>query len=156
MGLFDKLRRARMGDPVEDTAHVVAATRYHGEGIYQDCAVEVVVQADGVEPTAVSKTLIAHRKRWPTPGMTLPITLDRADPTRFTVDWDRVPDRYETAKEASEQLAAMLRGEPGAPAAEPPADDTISRLERLQRLREQGVLTDAEFAEQKHRILGDG
>lgn len=35
------------------------------------------------------------------------------------------------------------------------ADDTLSRLERLQRLREQGVLTEAEFAEQKRRILGD-
>lgn len=36
------------------------------------------------------------------------------------------------------------------------ADDTLSRLERLQRLREQGALTEAEFAEQKRRILGDG
>ncbi|MDW5595822.1 SHOCT domain-containing protein [Conexibacter stalactiti] len=42
------------------------------------------------------------------------------------------------------------------PAAADDAEETLSRLERLQRLREQGVLTEAEFAEQKRRILGDG
>jgi hypothetical protein len=32
--------------------------------------------------------------------------------------------------------------------------DTVSQLERLQRLREQGALTDNEFEEQKRRIIG--
>jgi hypothetical protein len=35
-----------------------------------------------------------------------------------------------------------------------PDTDQISQLERLQRLREAGALTDAEFAEQKRRVLG--
>jgi len=39
----------------------------------------------------------------------------------------------------------------GQPAAAP---DPISQLERLQRLRESGTLTEAEFEEQKRRILG--
>lgn len=43
-----------------------------------------------------------------------------------------------------------------APAGDGDAEQTLSRLERLQRLREQGVLSEAEFAEQKRRILGDG
>lgn len=34
-------------------------------------------------------------------------------------------------------------------------DETLSRLERLAALRAQGVLTEAEFAEQKARILGE-
>jgi Short C-terminal domain len=34
-------------------------------------------------------------------------------------------------------------------------DDTISRLERLGRLRDAGVLDDDEFTRQKGRILGD-
>jgi putative oligomerization/nucleic acid binding protein len=33
-------------------------------------------------------------------------------------------------------------------------DDTIDRLERLARLREQGLLNDAEFAAEKKKILG--
>lgn len=33
------------------------------------------------------------------------------------------------------------------------ADDQLERLERLQRLHEAGALTDAEFQEQKRRIL---
>jgi hypothetical protein len=37
-----------------------------------------------------------------------------------------------------------------------PEPDPISELERLQRLRESGALTEAEFAEQKRRILGTG
>ncbi|MDN5932789.1 MAG: SHOCT domain-containing protein [Pseudonocardia sp.] len=33
-------------------------------------------------------------------------------------------------------------------------DDQLGQLERLGKLREQGVLSDSEFAEQKQRILG--
>lgn len=46
-----------------------------------------------------------------------------------------------------------------APTAQPSGDpelDTIAQLERLQRLRESGALTDAEFDAQKRRILGGG
>jgi hypothetical protein len=42
-----------------------------------------------------------------------------------------------------------------APAAAPAGstDDALAQLERLGRLREQGVLSEEEFAEQKRRIL---
>jgi len=43
-----------------------------------------------------------------------------------------------------------------APAAAPPqddADDMIAQLEKLGQLRDKGILTDAEFAEQKARLL---
>ncbi|MFJ2417795.1 SHOCT domain-containing protein [Streptomyces brevispora] len=40
-------------------------------------------------------------------------------------------------------------------AAEPPPDDPISQLERLAALKKQGILTDAEFAAQKNRILAE-
>lgn len=35
----------------------------------------------------------------------------------------------------------------------PPADDMLDQLERLGNLKERGVLSEAEFAEQKQRIL---
>ena len=39
-------------------------------------------------------------------------------------------------------------------ASAPPAADPLEQLEKLGRLREQGVLTDEEFAAQKAKILG--
>ena len=36
----------------------------------------------------------------------------------------------------------------------PAADDMLTQLERLGDLKERGVLSEAEFAEQKQRILG--
>jgi hypothetical protein len=36
----------------------------------------------------------------------------------------------------------------------PAEDDTITKLKELAQLKEQGILTDEEFAAQKARILG--
>lgn len=46
--------------------------------------------------------------------------------------------------------------EPSAYEADPPpqGEDTITQLERLGALRDQGILTDAEFAAEKAKILG--
>ena len=43
---------------------------------------------------------------------------------------------------------------PPAPAAASPAPDPIAQLKELATLKEQGILTDEEFAAQKARILG--
>ncbi|MGW6848620.1 SHOCT domain-containing protein [Streptomyces virginiae] len=46
---------------------------------------------------------------------------------------------------------------PPPPAAAPPADDMTTKIEQLKQLstlKEQGVLTETEFAEQKRRLLG--
>ncbi|NED85804.1 SHOCT domain-containing protein [Streptomyces sp. SID11233] len=45
---------------------------------------------------------------------------------------------------------------PGPPVGQQPApDDLINQLERLGELKKQGVLTDAEFAAQKNRLLAE-
>ncbi len=54
---------------------------------------------------------------------------------------------YEEQQARAQALAAAQ------PAQAPAADDVVSRLERLAALRQQGVLTDEEFAAQKARIL---
>jgi hypothetical protein len=36
----------------------------------------------------------------------------------------------------------------------PPQDDTVAELEQLARLRDQGILTEDEFAAKKRQILG--
>ncbi|WP_330242126.1 SHOCT domain-containing protein [Streptomyces sp. NBC_00525] len=42
---------------------------------------------------------------------------------------------------------------PAAPPAAAPGDDLIGQLERLAALKQQGILTDAEFEAQKARLL---
>ncbi len=66
------------------------------------------------------------------------------------------PDpRFATSPGASVTAAPVRTYVPPAPAPVPrPQTDTVGQLERLQRLRESGALTDAEFEAQKRRLLG--
>jgi proline racemase len=66
--------------------------------------------------------------------------------------------RRQAGRWAEQDAAAAAQAAP-APAAPPPApagtdmDAKIAQLQQLGQLRDQGVLTDAEFAAQKQRIL---
>ncbi|MFI5428570.1 SHOCT domain-containing protein [Aeromicrobium sp. UC242_57] len=59
------------------------------------------------------------------------------------------------SSEATEAARYEQQQAPPAAQAAPPApgDDLIDQLERLGTLKEQGILTDAEFAAQKARLL---
>ncbi len=67
------------------------------------------------------------------------------------------PDpRFAASPGASVTAAPVRTYVPPSPAPAPvpqPQTDTVSQLERLQRLRESGALTDAEFETQKRRLL---
>ena len=52
------------------------------------------------------------------------------------------------------QEPAPPPAQPAAPPPPPPAPDRITQLKQLGELKAQGVLTDAEFASEKARILG--
>ncbi len=56
--------------------------------------------------------------------------------------------------QAAQQAAAPAPAPAPAPAAAPAAEDPIAQIERLGQLKEQGLLTDEEFAAQKAKILG--
>ena len=55
---------------------------------------------------------------------------------------------------AAEQAVANAQAAAPPPAAAPAGDDTIAQLERLASLKQQGILTDAEFEAQKAKLLG--
>jgi hypothetical protein len=97
--------------------------------------VRLRVEPPGEEPFEVERKVLVSRVRIPRAGERVEVVYDPDDPERFTF---RVGDLADDA----------------AAAAATPADATIEALERLARLREQGVLTDQEFAEQKRRVLG--
>ena len=54
---------------------------------------------------------------------------------------------------AAQAVAAQQAAAPAAAPA-PAGDDTITKLQELAALKEQGILTEEEFAAQKARILG--
>lgn len=57
-------------------------------------------------------------------------------------------------QEAPAPAPAPAPAAPAPAAAAPTMDDKISQLQRLGQLRDQGVLTEEEFAAQKQSILG--
>jgi hypothetical protein len=69
MGLLGSLLGGMsMKDPVEGTAQIVSCTGYHGEGVMQNCRMQLVVEAEGIEPTAVEHNELVHNRKWPHPG----------------------------------------------------------------------------------------
>ncbi|GHH66801.1 SHOCT domain-containing protein [Promicromonospora soli] len=57
------------------------------------------------------------------------------------------------AQDPYQQAYAEPAPQPVAAPAPPAADDVFAQLERLGRLRDDGVLTDAEFSAQKAKLL---
>lgn len=184
----------------------------------------LVVQAEGIPAYSTRLSTWCRVDRWPNPGETLPVTVDREDPHRLRVEWDEVVPHAERARAQEDRMAEIMGGfgsfgtrapGPGGPAPEvqtfggpgmsgvvvnvsggslddpgvaealemaeamtgmdldgdgrigaqaapaapapedTPAEDRIARLERLARLREQGALTEEEFAAEKARVLGE-
>lgn len=196
LGLFTRIK-----DPVYGTAQVVSGTRPPESATSGNVRLQLVVQAEGIPPYSTEVHCLAPTKKWPFPGETLPVVVSQADPHKLKIVWDDVVPHADRGRAQAEQLAAAMRGEPGAGAVDPalagvppeaqavveqlremfpgaqvqvgdasalggvparpatpdddPEDEMLGRLERLAALHERGVLTDAEFAEQKRRILED-
>jgi hypothetical protein len=108
--LGDMFGGPRMKDPVRGTAQVVSCSTHPGDGIVQSCCMQLVVQADDVPAKAIEHTDDVDRQRWPSPGMTLPVTVDRADPQRLKVEWDETQSSSDRAQAAAENLSS-IRGE---------------------------------------------
>lgn len=75
------------------------------------------------------------------PVVTLPVKVDPGDPALIAIDWDNV-------------ATPPQRGHVRPVGESRPGGDALTELERLGRLRDSGVLTDAEFSAQKAKILG--
>jgi hypothetical protein len=115
MGLLgDSFKAMRMKDPVDGTAQVVGSTQAPDNATSSNVNLNVVVQAEGVPATSVEFSCIAPTKKWPFPGETLPVTVDRADPTRIKVRWEDVPDSGDVAKQQADALAAAMNQGGGA------------------------------------------
>jgi hypothetical protein len=85
------------------------------------------------------------------------VLYDPKDHGRVAFDFDAMAAEDGSAARAArlkEVVDAAQAGEPLTSASGPATDDTIDTLQKLGDLRDRGVLTDAEFAAQKAKLLG--
>jgi hypothetical protein len=96
VALFGK----KMKEPVEGTARVIndGGLKATVSGAMR-VPLDLMVEADGVSAHLVH-VIPRHPKsgKWPSIGQTLPVVLDRADPQRVEILWDRVPSLEDAIK----------------------------------------------------------
>jgi Short C-terminal domain len=116
------------------------------------------VYVEGREPYRVKHECMVKAGKHPWPGTTLPVVVDRENPDRIDIQWEDVKTVDEQMAEAPgpAALADQLRDALAAASAAQDGnmvEDRIAKLERLSKLREAGVLSEAEFEAEKARIL---
>ncbi len=68
--------------------------------------------------------------------------------------WEQQQQQAAMEQAAAEAVAAQQAAAPAAAPAQPAGDSRISQLQELAKLKEQGILSEEEFAAEKARILG--
>jgi Short C-terminal domain len=116
---------------------------------------DLEVHVGGGAPYRVANQYIVPASAQLGHGVRLPVKVDRDDRAKIAIDWQRVdstPRRGEVRPVDGSGFAPAPSGSAGSPG--PAGGDSIDELERLARLRDSGALTDAEFEQQKAKILG--
>ena len=119
--------------------------------------IDMEIHASGRQPYRVNNMYMVPAGATLGQGVTLPVKVDPNDPAKIAIDWESA----QTAPQRGEVRPVGGSGFSPAPAQTPPATpsgggggDQIAELERLAKLRDAGALTDAEFEQQKAKILG--
>ena len=68
--------------------------------------------------------------------------------------WEQQQQQAEMQAAAQQAVAAQQAAAPPPPPAAPAGDPTIAELEKLAALKQQGILSDEEFAAAKAKLLG--
>jgi hypothetical protein len=103
-------RLSTMVDPVAGSLLVTGCSGApDGRTMYAGCEIHGVLSAPGVPSTAVRHDGYVRVSRWPSPGLTLPVLVDRTVPQRFQIRWDQVPTGRQWAAQQAAQLAERMR-----------------------------------------------
>lgn len=113
VGLVNWWRVKRMRDPADGSLLVTVCPQ-------PECALEAssysalmlgVVSAPGLRPTSVEFSCTVLAKRCPRSKQRIPVVVDRADPCRVVIKWDRVPvrDSLGSARAYAREQAASAR-----------------------------------------------
>jgi hypothetical protein len=112
--------------------------------------IDLEVHVSGRQPYRVNNQYMVPAGATLGQGVTLPIKVDPNDPAKIAIDWDSAG----TAPQRGQVRPVGGQGFAPAPAAGSGGGDHVAELERLAKLRDSGALTDAEFEQQKAKILG--
>jgi hypothetical protein len=134
-----------------------------------------ITPEDGTPAFQVTQRFRFSQFAVPTAGQTLAVIYDPEDHDKLILDEsadaqqgavlagagldpNTIQDAMKAAQQWQQQGAALQAGQmpgvPAPPAAAPADADPVAQLEKLQALKEKGALTDAEFAQEKAKILG--
>ena len=113
--------------------------------------IDMEVQVSGRQPYRVNNQYMVPAGATLGQGVTLPIKVDPNDPAKIAIDWDsaqRAPGRGEVRPAGGSGFV------PAPSPSAPSGGDNLAELERLAKLRDSGALTDAEFEQEKAKLLG--
>jgi hypothetical protein len=114
--------------------------------------IDMEIHVSGRQPYRVNNQYMVPAGATLGPGVSLPIKVDPSDPSKVAIDWEaaqQAPARGEVRPVGGSGFAPAP-----APAPASGGGDHVADLERLAKLRDSGALTDAEFEQQKAKILG--
>ena len=106
-----------MKDPAEGTAQLVSYVETNVRNEFDvTCITQVIVQADGLEPTAVEWVVgIPHSELPMEPGRVWKVRVDRKKPKHLKLDESGEAEAGQAAQEAgraeAERIAAAMRDE---------------------------------------------
>ena len=109
----------RMKDPADGTATLVSYVETNVVNEFDTVIIaQVVVEAEGLEPTAVEWTTGVPNSALPMdPGHVWPVRVDRAKPTRMKLDDERQEQQAQAAQDAgraqAERVAEAMRNQSG-------------------------------------------
>ena len=111
MGFFDRFapEGEAIDGAVRGTGQVVSITEYRPGSKLQQAHIDLVVSGEGFDPTAVVYDGLVQYDRWLRAGQQVPVLVDPADPQRFSILWEEVPDPADASHAAAEHLAAELK-----------------------------------------------
>jgi hypothetical protein len=146
---FARARRGKAARALELVTHGrrcpgrVLSVEDTGVTINDNPQVKMVVQAEppGEPPFTVEKKAIVSRLKIPRAGDRCTVFYDPADRESTGITFDPVP------------LTGPIPSAPAPPG--PTEGDALEGLRKLGELRAAGVLTEAEFEDQKRRLLGE-
>lgn len=97
MGLATWWRIRRMTDPVPGMLRVKVCAQPETavESAYYSARIIGTVTAPQLTGRLVTFDCTVQAKRCPRSGQSIPVVVDRADPDRIAIRWDRVPVRAE-------------------------------------------------------------
>jgi hypothetical protein len=111
--------------------------------------IDMEVHVSGKAPYRVNNQYMVPAGATLGPGVKLPIKVDPEDSAKIAIDWNsagQAPERGEVR---------VSDGAGGFKPASGGSGDKVADLERLAKLKESGALSDAEFEQEKAKILGN-